>query len=55
MMRRAAGIDFSGHPAQHAFMLADVVLDAQPIRPLLTIGERSWWPARRSARRRRSS
>jgi 2-polyprenyl-6-methoxyphenol hydroxylase-like FAD-dependent oxidoreductase len=37
MMRRAAGIDFSGHPAQHAFMLADVVLDAPPTRPLLTI------------------
>ena len=30
MMRRAAGIDFAGHPAQHAFMLAEVVLDAPP-------------------------
>src|SRR5258706_4064663 len=37
IMRRAAGIDFSGHPAQHAFMLADVVLDAPPMRPLVTI------------------
>ena len=29
-MRRAAGIDFAGHPAHHAFMLAEAVLDAPP-------------------------
>src|SRR5258707_11961982 len=34
MMRRAAGIAFAGHPAQHAFMLAEVVLDAPPVKPL---------------------
>jgi 2-polyprenyl-6-methoxyphenol hydroxylase-like FAD-dependent oxidoreductase len=37
MMRRAAGIDFPGHPAQHAFMLAEVVLDAPPVHPLVSI------------------
>lgn len=36
-MRRAADIDFSGHPAQHSFLLGDVVLDAPPAQPLLTI------------------
>ncbi|WMT76508.1 FAD-dependent oxidoreductase [Bradyrhizobium sp. Ash2021] len=36
-MRRAAGIDFGGHPAQHAFMLAEAVLDAPPPQPLLTV------------------
>ena len=39
-MRRAAGIDFAGLPAQHAFMLADVVLDAPPAQPLVaTVNE----------------
>ena len=37
LVRRAAGIDFAGHPAQHAFMLAEVVLDAPPVQPLVTI------------------
>jgi 2-polyprenyl-6-methoxyphenol hydroxylase-like FAD-dependent oxidoreductase len=37
VMRRAAGIDFAGHPAQHAFMLAEVVLDVPPMQPLVTI------------------
>ena len=37
MMRSAAGIDFAGHPAQHAFMLAEVVLDAPPAGPLVSI------------------
>jgi 2-polyprenyl-6-methoxyphenol hydroxylase-like FAD-dependent oxidoreductase len=37
IMRRAAGIDLSGHPAHHAFMLAEAVLDAPPVQPLVTI------------------
>jgi 2-polyprenyl-6-methoxyphenol hydroxylase-like FAD-dependent oxidoreductase len=37
VVRRAAGIDFAGHPAQHAFMLAEVVLDAPPVQLLLTM------------------
>jgi 2-polyprenyl-6-methoxyphenol hydroxylase-like FAD-dependent oxidoreductase len=37
IMRRAAGIEFAGHPAQHAFMLAEVVLDAPPVQPVLTM------------------
>jgi 2-polyprenyl-6-methoxyphenol hydroxylase-like FAD-dependent oxidoreductase len=37
LVRRAAGIDFAGHPAQHAFMLAEVVLDAPPAQPLVTM------------------
>jgi 2-polyprenyl-6-methoxyphenol hydroxylase-like FAD-dependent oxidoreductase len=37
MVRRAAGIDFSGHPARHTMMLADAVLDAPPIEPMVTI------------------
>jgi 2-polyprenyl-6-methoxyphenol hydroxylase-like FAD-dependent oxidoreductase len=37
VVRRAAGIDFAGHPAQHAFMLAEVVLDAPPVQPLVTM------------------
>ena len=37
LMRGAAGIDFVGHPAQHAFMLAEVVLDAPPVQPLVTM------------------
>jgi 2-polyprenyl-6-methoxyphenol hydroxylase-like FAD-dependent oxidoreductase len=36
-MRRAAGIDFAGHPAHHAFMLAEAVLDAPPPQPVLTV------------------
>jgi 2-polyprenyl-6-methoxyphenol hydroxylase-like FAD-dependent oxidoreductase len=36
-VRGAAGIEFAGHPAQHAFMLAEVVLDAPPAHPLVTI------------------
>jgi 2-polyprenyl-6-methoxyphenol hydroxylase-like FAD-dependent oxidoreductase len=36
-MRHAAGIDFVGHPAQHGFMLAEVVLDAPRERPVVTI------------------
>jgi 2-polyprenyl-6-methoxyphenol hydroxylase-like FAD-dependent oxidoreductase len=36
-MRRAAGIDFVGHPAQHDFMLAEVVLDAPPVQPLVSM------------------
>lgn len=37
LMRRVAGIDFVGHPAQHAFMMAEAVLDAPPAQPLLTM------------------
>ena len=37
LVRRAAGIDFAGDPAQHAFMLAEVVLDAPPVQPLVTM------------------
>ena len=37
LVRRAAGIDFAGHPAQHAFMLAEVVLDTPPAQPVVTI------------------
>jgi 2-polyprenyl-6-methoxyphenol hydroxylase-like FAD-dependent oxidoreductase len=37
LMRRAAGIDFAGHSAQHAFILADVVLDAPPVQPLVSM------------------
>src|SRR6516164_4051889 len=37
LIRDAAGIDFAGHPAQHAFMLAEVVLDAPPVQPLVTM------------------
>lgn len=36
-MRHEAGIDFIGHHAQHGFMLAEVVLDAPPERPVVTI------------------
>jgi 2-polyprenyl-6-methoxyphenol hydroxylase-like FAD-dependent oxidoreductase len=36
-MRQAAGINFTGHPAQHAFMLAEAVLGAPPDRPMVTI------------------
>jgi 2-polyprenyl-6-methoxyphenol hydroxylase-like FAD-dependent oxidoreductase len=37
LMRQAAAIDFSGHPAEHTMLLGDVVLDAPPVRPLVTI------------------
>ena len=37
ILRRAAGVDFAGHPAQHGFMLAEVVLDAPPERPVVAI------------------
>ena len=37
LIRDAASIDFAGHPAQHAFMLAEVVLDAPPVQPLVTM------------------
>ena len=37
LIRDTAGIDFAGHPAQHAFMLAEVVLDAPPVQPLVTM------------------
>jgi 2-polyprenyl-6-methoxyphenol hydroxylase-like FAD-dependent oxidoreductase len=37
MMRRAAGIEFAGHPERHIFTLADVVLDAPPVHTLVTI------------------
>src|SRR5262249_22906630 len=36
VVRRAAGIDFSGHPARLTMMLADAVLDAPPAKPMLT-------------------
>jgi 2-polyprenyl-6-methoxyphenol hydroxylase-like FAD-dependent oxidoreductase len=37
MVRRAAAIDFPGHPARHTMMLADVVLDSPPVLPMVTI------------------
>jgi len=37
IVRRAAGIDFVGHAAQHGFMLAEAVLEAPPERPVVTI------------------
>jgi 2-polyprenyl-6-methoxyphenol hydroxylase-like FAD-dependent oxidoreductase len=37
IVRRAAGIDFPGHPAQHTMMLGDLVLDAPPPLPMSTI------------------
>ena len=36
-VRRAAPIDFIGHPARHMMMLGDVVLDAPPSSPMVTI------------------
>lgn len=36
-VRRALGIDFVGHAARHTMTLADVVLDAPPERPVLTV------------------
>jgi 2-polyprenyl-6-methoxyphenol hydroxylase-like FAD-dependent oxidoreductase len=35
--RRAAAIDFHGHSARQTMMLGDVVLDAPPARPIVTI------------------
>jgi 2-polyprenyl-6-methoxyphenol hydroxylase-like FAD-dependent oxidoreductase len=37
MVRRAAAIDFPGHPARHTMMLGDVVLDSPPAPPMVTI------------------
>lgn len=37
IVRRAAAIDFPGYPARHMMMLGDVVLDAPPDRPMLTM------------------
>jgi 2-polyprenyl-6-methoxyphenol hydroxylase-like FAD-dependent oxidoreductase len=37
IVRRAAAIDFPGHPARHTMMLGDVVLDAPPAKPIVTI------------------
>ena len=37
IVRRAAAIDFRGHPARHTMMLGDVVLDSPPVRPMVTI------------------
>jgi 2-polyprenyl-6-methoxyphenol hydroxylase-like FAD-dependent oxidoreductase len=37
VVRRAAGIDFIGHPARRTMMLGDVVLDEPPARPMTTI------------------
>jgi len=37
MVRRAANIDFTGHAALHTMTLADVVLDAPPATPMVTI------------------
>jgi 2-polyprenyl-6-methoxyphenol hydroxylase-like FAD-dependent oxidoreductase len=37
MVRRAAAIDFVGHPARHMMLLGDVVLDAPPPSPMVTI------------------
>jgi 2-polyprenyl-6-methoxyphenol hydroxylase-like FAD-dependent oxidoreductase len=37
MVRRATGIDFAGYPARHTMTLGDVVLDAPPERPVITV------------------
>jgi 2-polyprenyl-6-methoxyphenol hydroxylase-like FAD-dependent oxidoreductase len=37
IVRRVAGIDFLGYPARQTMMLGDVVLDAPPVRPMVTI------------------
>jgi 2-polyprenyl-6-methoxyphenol hydroxylase-like FAD-dependent oxidoreductase len=37
LMRKSAGIEFQGYPARHAMMLGDVILDAPPSQPLLTL------------------
>src|SRR5258705_3767276 len=36
-VRHAAPIDFVGHPARHMMMLGDVVLDAPPSSPMVTV------------------
>ena len=36
-VRRDAAIDFLGHPARQSMLLGDVVLDAPPARPMITI------------------
>lgn len=36
-VRRAAAIEFPGHPANHTMMLGDVVLDSPPAQPMMTI------------------
>jgi 2-polyprenyl-6-methoxyphenol hydroxylase-like FAD-dependent oxidoreductase len=37
LVRQAAAIPFSGYPARHTFMLGDVVLDAPPQRPMVSV------------------
>jgi 2-polyprenyl-6-methoxyphenol hydroxylase-like FAD-dependent oxidoreductase len=37
IVRRAAAIDFLGHPSRQTMMLGDVVLDEPPTRPMLTV------------------
>ena len=37
IVRHAAAIDFTGDPARHTMMLGDVVLDAPPALPMLTM------------------
>jgi 2-polyprenyl-6-methoxyphenol hydroxylase-like FAD-dependent oxidoreductase len=37
MVRRAAAIEFVGHSARHMMMLGDLVLDAPPPRPMVTV------------------
>ncbi len=37
IVRRAAGIDFAGYPARYTMTLGDVVLDAPPERPVVTL------------------
>jgi 2-polyprenyl-6-methoxyphenol hydroxylase-like FAD-dependent oxidoreductase len=37
IVRSAAGIEFTGHSAHHAFALAELVLDSPPERPLVTV------------------
>jgi 2-polyprenyl-6-methoxyphenol hydroxylase-like FAD-dependent oxidoreductase len=37
VVRRTSGIDFAGQAARHTMTLADVVLDAPPERPVLTL------------------
>jgi 2-polyprenyl-6-methoxyphenol hydroxylase-like FAD-dependent oxidoreductase len=37
MVRRTAAIDFVGHPAPHMMMPGDVILDAPPPRPMVTV------------------
>lgn len=37
VVRRDAGIDFPGYPARHTMMLGDVVLDAPPTVPVISL------------------